>query len=326
MIYPWQTKQWSMIASLMQAERMPHAMLLHGNMGTGKTDFARHLAKSALCSNVSTTDGACGQCESCRVVDANTHPDLIQIKPLPPEKSKSKMPVLSIKIDVIRDFCNKLTRTSQYGGYRVAIIQDADYMAVNASNSLLKTLEEPGAKVLILLISSKPAKLPVTVRSRCRKMRFDLPSAHQAIAWLDGQGVKDSELALKMAHGAPLSAIALDEQQLQQRALLIKAFTATLNGEVAIKYAQELSLIPKERALNWLHDWVSDLIRLKSSVDKVELVNHDCESSLQKIASAVENKAVFGFYDLILEARKSMAIALNAQLFWESLLISWDNL
>ena len=326
MIYPWHENQWSKIASLIKTKKLPHAMLLQGSAGTGKHDFARHLAKSVLCLNPTSTASACGQCASCHTVDANTHPDLLNIKPLPPEKSKSKQPVLSIKVEAIRALCKKLTRTSQFEGFRVVIIEDADLMVISASNGLLKTLEEPGADVLILLVSSKPAKLPVTILSRCRKVRFEIPQSEQAISWLNSIGIKDSELALKMSHGAPLIASALDEERLTQRKLLTKAFTATLNNDVSITYAQELSLLPKESALDWLYDWVCDLIKLKSCNDTVELINSDCETSLKRIATSVEDKAIYRFYDLLFESRKATGIALNPQLFWENLLISWDNL
>lgn len=326
MIYPWQEDQWSKISSLMQAKKLPHAILLQGSAGIGKHDFARHLAKSVLCRQPTSSGSACDQCESCRVVDAQTHPDLINIKPQPPEKSKSKMPVLSIKVEAIRSLCKKLTRTSQFEGFRVAIIEDADFMVISASNGLLKTLEEPGADVLIILVSSKPARLPVTIRSRCRKIRFESPDTKQAITWLDSRGIKNSTLALKMSHGAPLIASALDEERLLQRKLLTKAFTATLNNEVSITYAQELSLLPKERALDWLFDWVCDLIKLKTCNDAVELINSDCELSLKQIAQSVEDRAIYRFYDSLFESRKAVGIALNPQLFWENLLISWDNL
>ena len=326
MIYPWQENQWSMLASLMKTNRLPHAILLQGSAGTGKHAFARHLAQSVLCSNQTTTGSACGQCSACITVDAQTHPDLITIKPQPPENSKSKLPVLSIKVEAIRELCKKLTRTSRFDGFRVAIIEDAEFMVISAANGLLKTLEEPGNDVLIILVSSKPSKLPVTVRSRCRKIRFELPETEQAVSWLKTNNIKDPELVLRMAHGAPLIASTLDDEQLAQRKLLARAFTATLNNEISITYAQQLSLLPKERALDWLFDWVCDVIKLKSCNDMIELTNSDCEPSLKRLAGSMEDKALYGFYDLLTESRKSVGIALNPQLFWENLLISWDNL
>lgn len=326
MIYPWQEKQWMLFSSLIQKQQLPHALLLQGNTGIGKHDFANLLAKSILCKNPDDSAAACNNCESCRVFEAQTHPDLIRLKPLPPEKSTSKMPVLSIKVDAIRDLCSKLTRTSQFGGFRVAIIENADEMVISASNSLLKTLEEPGSNILMILISSKPARLPVTIRSRCRKIRFEQPDSVIANQWLTTQGVKNTEIALQMCHGSPLLAQALDETVLAQRELMAKAFTATLNNEAAINYATPLSNIPKELALDWLTDWVNDVIRLKSTKGKTELINSDYQNSLIRIAKKANHRALFRFYDSIFESRKAISIALNPQLFWENLLISWDNL
>jgi len=326
MMYSWQKKQWDMVLSLIRSDRMPHALLLQGREGIGKHDFAGFLAKSVLCPDTAKQGSACDRCESCRVFEAKTHPDLVRIKPLPPENSKSKTPVLNIKVDAIRELCNTVTRTSQFEGYRVAIIENADHMVINAANSLLKTLEEPGKDVLFILVSSRPARLPVTIRSRCRIIRFEKPETDQAIDWLNSNAVKNSELALRLSRGAPLAARQLDEEQLNQRKLLTSAFTASLNNEISISYAQKLAAIPKQRALDWLFDWVSDLIRIKLSTETTALINAEHEASLVRLAGNIDEKAMFHFYDAINQPRKTIGIALNAELFWENLLIFWDNL
>jgi len=76
MIYPWQATQWQHITQLLNTERLPHAMMLHGNQGLGKADFAIALANALLCQTPLVNHQACGQCKACNLLNAKTHPDL----------------------------------------------------------------------------------------------------------------------------------------------------------------------------------------------------------------------------------------------------------
>jgi DNA polymerase-3 subunit delta' len=325
-VYSWQTSQWDKLKKLKQAQRLPHALLLYGAEGTGKTSFARSLAHSLLCQHPIDNGMACGQCAACQLVAASTHPDLSTIIPTPPEKSQSKKPVLHIRIGAVRELCSKLASTSQLEGYRVAIIENSDRMVMQAANALLKTLEEPGADTLIILVTSNPHRLPITIRSRCQSIRFPNPDKAEAIEWLTNQGVKKAEVALNLAHGAPLVAARYEEDQLQNRELLSKALLATSRGESSLSYAQKLSDLPKDKGFAWLLDWTGDLARLKRYDDEVELVNEDFRDSLQKLAKKADTRRIFAYYDLICDYIREDGIALNPQLLWENLLISWDNL
>ena len=123
MIYPWQTKQWQQLQSQKQQQRLPHALLLVGADGLGKLDFAYEFASSLLCQSESTLE-ACGECGSCKLIAAGTHPDLFYVAP----EASGKV----IKVDIIRDLCKEFSLTSQFSGYKVAVIADADSMNINA--------------------------------------------------------------------------------------------------------------------------------------------------------------------------------------------------
>jgi len=326
MIYSWQTEQWQSIASLKQKDCLPHALLFHGSEGVGKTGFAQHLSRSVLCNKPGTEGVACGQCHSCRLVEAETHPDLVVIKPAPPEKSKSNKPVLNIRIDVIRHLCSRLSTTSQLGGYRVAIIENAERMVMQAANALLKTLEEPGQNTLILLVSSHPHQLPVTVRSRCQAIYCPQPDKPVALAWLESQGIQDAQRWLNYAHGAPLLAMQYAREQHAERQLLADALLASSNGKSSLSYVQKLADLPKEYTLVWLLDWIGDVIRLKQGKHDIALINEDFREKLQSRAEKSDIKRIFAYYDQICSYLRQDGIALNAQLLWENLLISWDDL
>ncbi|MDA3869994.1 MAG: DNA polymerase III subunit delta' [Gammaproteobacteria bacterium] len=326
MIYSWQEEQWANLMQMKQAQRLPHALLLYGEAGSGKSEFARSLAASLLCRQPADNGEACGRCDACRLIAAQTHPDLSVLKPVPPEKSKSTRPVLNIRIDLIRRLTTKLTSTSQFEGYRVAIIQNADRLLLQAANALLKTLEEPGSQTLIILVTSRPYRLPITVRSRCQALRFPQPGEEVALAWLQSQGAKTPEIALKYAHGAPLIALNQQDETLEQRQLLTRALTAAYNGESSLTYAAKLANLPRHLSLSWLLDWVSDLVRLKNTEGTVSLINEKDRNHLQKIAHKADLKKIFAFHDLIIDYIREESIALNPQLTWENLLISWDSL
>ena len=136
MIHPWQQTQWQHIQQLIESDRLPHGMLLLGNHGLGKADFSFAMANAVLCKQPTADHQACGHCKACQLLAADTHPDLYHLTPKAPPNSKSANPVLSIRVDDIRVLCDKLNQTSQYGGYRVAIIDQAEYLTISAANSL----------------------------------------------------------------------------------------------------------------------------------------------------------------------------------------------
>lgn len=325
MIYPWQNQQWQQIRQQRQQNRLAHALLFQGPAGTGKKQFAYELAQALLCEQPDDTGSACGHCNACTLMTAGTHPDLRLLKPTPPPTSTSANPVLTIKIDALRDMYKALAETSQYGGYRVAIIEDADRMPVQAANSLLKTLEEPGRDTLLVLVSSRPHQLPVTIRSRCQSIQFQVPTTATAIEWLSETGIDDAHTALRLAHGAPLLAKDYIEIHAEQRELLVKALNAGSKGEAAIQYAQKLAQMPRECLLTWLLDWVGDLGRLLTCGSEAELVNEDQRKLLEARARRAHTGKVFDLYDQICALKKADGIALNPQLLWENLLISWEN-
>ncbi len=306
-------------------------MLLHGNQGLGKADFASAMANAVLCQQPGADLQACGQCKACQLLAVNTHPDLHYLEPTPPPKSTSKNPVLSIKIDAIRALCEKLNQTSQFGGYRVAIINHAEQMNTSAANSLLKTLEEPGQNVLIILVTSRPHRLPATIRSRCQTLRFSEPDDNQSLDWIKqneaAQGLSADQLqqALRQAHGSPLAALQqLDQVEFYQT--LSEAMTASISGKNSLEYAAKLVKFGKIQTLEGMLSWASDLTRILTCGPDTVITNELYRLKLQALAKKVQPRRLFRFYDQLNFNILHSPIALNEQLLWENLLLSWDNL
>jgi DNA polymerase-3 subunit delta' len=158
----------------LQRGRLAHAYLFTGGRGSGKEELARTLAQALNCPNLE--HDACGRCESCRLIAADKHPDIYWLRP----ESKSRR----IQIDQIRDFERSIVLRPAMARLKVGIISDADCMNEQASNAFLKTLEEPPARTILLLLTAEPQRLLPTILSRCLRVSFG-PNAAAQHPWRD---------------------------------------------------------------------------------------------------------------------------------------------
>ncbi len=175
---------WLQIA--LRRRRLAGSFLLVGPAGVGKKTVAKLIARTLLCERVAAAEMApCGACEGCVQVDAGTHPDLIVVKK-PEDKSTIPLDLLIGRPEVRMQegFCRDVRLRPFRGGRKVAIIQDADYLNEEGANCLLKTLEEPSADAVIMLISTSEQRQLPTIRSRCRTLRFATPGGADAIRLL----------------------------------------------------------------------------------------------------------------------------------------------
>ena len=154
LIHPlaWHGSAWSSLLGALNKNHLAHGLLIYGHNGVGKLHLAKALAHLLLCSS-SEAGRACGQCNSCLLNSAGTHPDLFFAQPEQAGKA--------IKVDLIRELNHFVSQTSQMSGRKVVVIEPADAMNINSSNALLKTLEEPaGDTHLILAVSYTHLTLP----------------------------------------------------------------------------------------------------------------------------------------------------------------------
>ena len=197
---PWHAEPWVQMQGRLAAGRMPHALLLAGPAGLGKRAFAERLARRLLCTTPTADGEACGHCRGCVLYAAGTHPDLLRVGLEPNREGK---PRSEIVIDQVRRLCDRLVLSSQFGGWKVALLDPADALNAAAANALLKTLEEPTRDALLLLLANAPARLPATIRSRCQRLSFRVPARTEAQVWLASQDLADAPAALDAAAGNP---------------------------------------------------------------------------------------------------------------------------
>jgi DNA polymerase III subunit delta' len=313
-------------------DRIPHALLIHGPAGIGKTEFARALAASALCE--SPCGGlACGTCSSCHWFSQGNHPDYREIVPEAAaeeeegaeaetgkaEKAKS----LVIKIDQIRAVGDFMSLSTHRAGYRVLLVNPAEALAPAAANALLKTLEEPAPHSLIILVSDRPARLLATIRSRCRLLALGLPPREAALKWLREQEIASPEAALAGAGGAPLLArdLAQPEEAELRRRLLTEL--SRPSGADPLGFAAGVERGSVERMIYWLQTWVNDLasVRMSGTVRH----NVDYAAALQSRARGANLEALFALDRELAAARRLASHPLNPRLLAEHLLMTYNR-
>lgn len=182
--------------------RMASTYLFVGPSGIGKRRFATELAHALLCTEIKEESLApCGQCESCRVFAAGSHPDL-DIVGLRPDKAELAISQFVGFDDELKQegLCNRIALKPFFGRRRIAIIDDADHFNQSSANALLKTLEEPPPGVLLILIGTSPGRQLPTIRSRSQVVWFrPLESEVVANILLDTGVVADRDFALRVA-------------------------------------------------------------------------------------------------------------------------------
>ena len=316
---------------LADRERLPHALLVHGPAGIGKAEFARALAASLLCE--SPRDGlACGACPSCHWFSQGNHPDYREIVPEAaaeeeegeePAGGKEKAKSLVIKIDQVRAVADVVSLSTHRAGWRVLVLRPAEAMQAAAANALLKTLEEPPPRTMLVLVSDRPARLLATLRSRCRHLALGLPPRDVALAWLREQGVAQPEIALASAGGAPLLARDLaepDEAELRRRTL---GELAKPSGADPVAFSAAVDRTSVERVIHWMQTWVNDLARVKLA--GAPRHHPDFAAALQARARNADLERLFLLDRELTEARRLAAHPLNPRLVAEHLLMAYNR-
>ena len=223
-LLPWQGDVLQRALQLRDEGHLPHAVLVDTCSEHGIAELAHTLSMLLLCDNPENLS-VCGVCEACRMMSAGTYADFSMVTL--EHDNKSKKLNKNIKIEQIRNLIHEVTLTRKYDRLKIAAIYPAETMNKSSANALLKTLEEPPARVLLLLLTQCRGRIPVTLRSRCQTWMIKPPPANQSLEWLDGQGI-DAAMAqkyLQFAGGDPLLALHLQQQDY---ASLVEKFKSRL--------------------------------------------------------------------------------------------------
>lgn len=322
---PWLDGHWQRLQEAQRHGRLGHALLLSGPAGVGKRQFADLFAAGLLCARPTDTGEPCGSCAECMLVRSGNHPDLTRLTPDADSKSGE------IKADAVRELCSRQSLTASRGPRAVLQIAPAEAMNAFAANSLLKTLEEPADSTLLILIAEDAGRLPATVRSRCQRLTMLAPTTEAVQAWLSARLSEQSHdlaLLLRLAHGAPLRALALPQDDaLTAREEAFAQFQAVAEGRLdPLAGADAWQRQDTALVLDWVASWISDLLRLGQGGDGVYLNNPDKQAELSRLAPRLTPAAAHRYLQQILRFRALTKASINKQLLFERLLIHWVRL
>ena len=313
--------------------KLHHAYLYYGPCGVGRFKTAGMLAKALLCQNPAGEHDPCGTCADCVRVDAENHPDFRVERPL--DKGESDEWEVDpergeIRIDQVREVEKWLIVRSFHGGWRVCVFDGAEKINRAAANALLKTLEEPPPKSLIVLISTTRTRLPATVQSRCQALYFPPLPKQEIERVLAGraQGSRD-ELArvASLSEGSIGRALGLDREWLfAERVAWFRRIAGFFSGrtrESLVEFIEELA--GSERlmeVLDLLAAWYRDLVVYRGTGERQRILQSDLSDLMtayegeDDIASLVEKMRA------VRQAREDIERArLNSRLVLEALFL-----
>ncbi|MGD1967914.1 MAG: DNA polymerase III subunit delta' [Desulfobacterales bacterium] len=320
------------LTTLLKNRTLPHAFLFTGTAGVGKQAAALALAMACNCrgdsSNFNKDDGieqdpvnlligSCGICKSCKKIAAGNHPDIIQIKPSGP----------FIKIDQIRTLLQTLSRKPYEAETRVVILSEAHCMNAAASNALLKVLEEPPNRSMLVLIANRKSDLLPTIVSRCQPVRFNRILNETITAFIIKEyGLKPqaAEIISAMSHGSLSKAQLMIEQNwlhhrkwmLAEMRLLSLQTVARLFA-LAEKLSREKKLLAER--LEIIKSWFRDLII--NHYDPEIVINIDVVDQIRTVSRQTDMATLLAKVEAIQNAQNRLTTNTNLRLSMERLLI-----
>jgi DNA polymerase-3 subunit delta' len=301
-----------------EQERLPHALIFAGPPGVGKRTLAELLAQRLNCLQPKNQEACCA-CISCRKIMAGTHPDVQLVKP----------DGAYIKIDQVRAMIQEIAYQPFEGRYRVVILDGADQMRQEAANCLLKTLEEPPSKSILVLVSAKPYLLLGTIRSRARMVQLgpiagDVIENHLVVR--EGRSREDARMAAALSNGSLGAALAFDadrNREIRQPAL---RFVSLLLQKGKFAQASALAAgISKEKET--FQAWVELAQTLLQDVYYAQMAparmsQPDIAGELAELAQSTSHAAVVAAIEAIKQLKAALQQNVNRQLALEALFLA----
>ena len=319
-VYPWQRNVWDALTG--RFPKMGHGLLFYGKKGCGKDAFAQYFLTWILCQNRQLKNQPCGECGSCQWLKSDTHPNYVHITTDEDNKKQNA----KIKIDKIRDLQPFVQQTVD--GWRVVVIEPAEALNTASANALLKTLEEPGDRTVIILLAEHYLKLPATIRSRLQHFALDRISAEQAEAYLQ-QNLPDADLQMQqllmnLSNQMPLQAIELARSEwINLRQDFVNDWQKLVKQKnmpmaIATKWNKALSFSDFSQMFEYL---LSDLIcvKLNQAIKNLDL-------NFSDLPDQYNLESLFAIYTELQQSKKFIEQNVQANLVVDQLCIKLMNI
>ncbi len=302
-------------------DRVSHAYILEGEEKSGKMMIARAFAQSLECE--AGGEEACGECVSCKQMASGNHPDV---------KFVSHEKTAAISVDDIRTQINADVAVRPYAGrYKIYIVDEAEKMNEQAQNALLKTIEEPPAYGIILLLTSNLSRLLPTILSRCTVLHLKPVSDEKIIGLLTTKyqipdyRAKTCAAFAKGNVGQAISMAASDDfSELLQRVLhMAKTIDEREVYEIST-WAKEISADKETpfRIIDMLLTWYRDVLVMKASKDEALVVYKDEVYALKRQAEAYSYESLQRIFEMLEETRRRLSSNVNAEVSLEMMLLA----
>jgi DNA polymerase III subunit delta' len=336
-----QDKAVMILSKTIRRGRIPSSYLFTGESGIGKKLTAINLVKTLNCLTLQefpiTKGGetdeysleneghgeaidACDRCDSCKKIDKGIHPDFLLITP---ESGQ-------IRVEEIRTIDDRLSLKAFEGRFKIVIVDDADTMNQYAANAFLKTLEEPPENSLIILIASRPDRLPDTIRSRCSRINFT-PLSQNACGTVIEKVLKQQlevrsrkskkvqtpdvldpkfSTLVRLSMGRP--GIALTADLLEEREWFTKLLKGILNSEKDGWASKE----EMERWFELLLILLRDIAVMKITGNQADLINIDLADYVNKLSRSMDLQGIIENYIQLNTLKGYFNFHLNKALTW----------
>jgi DNA polymerase III subunit delta' len=302
------------------SDRLAHALLFHGEDRIGKRLTAQVLAQAVNCEADLQPDvpDACGVCRSCHQIETGSHPDVTMLSATSGKGETEQ----------IREIESRFIYRPLVGRRKIVILDNADLLRHEAANALLKTIEEPPADSLIILISARPAALLATIRSRCQQIRFaplGLAEVEDALCRRRGLATCDAKFLAMLSGGRLGFALEADVTALRAQHT---AFLQLVNPELLRSIGGLLAVCEStikteqpEQVFAWLAAWLRDLAVLKIGGDRQRLNNADRAAELERLAARLSLEKILDMAEFVESMERGLERNLNSQLMLEGLLL-----
>ena len=325
-----QTRAVSLLQRALETESLTHAYLFVGPHHVGKMTLALNLAQALNCEAV---ERPCGECASCQRIASANHADVQVIGLTQNVNSAEGKLRTEIGIDQIRQMQHSASLPPFEGRYKVFIIEGAEFLSTEAANCLLKTLEEPVGKVIIILLTTSDSLLPATVVSRCQRLELHPLAAAEVESALNSRwGIEPgmASLLARLSHGCigwALSA-AFDDRLLQQREEGIDRLLGIIIADYQERFAYVARLAAqftqnRERVYRVLDLWLDywrDLLLVKMGCGDI-ITNVDRSAVLVEMARGYGLSQIKAFICSIRAAGEQLRQNANPRLVLEVLML-----
>lgn len=315
-------KQISVLQTAAARNRVPHAYLFYGTEGVGKRTVAEAFSKVMNCRSNSVD--ACDECPSCVKINHGNHPDVVMIR------AEGQF----IKVKEIRELQEQMTFRPFEGRKRIFIIDDADRMNIVSANALLKTLEEPSASNILMLITARPHQLPMTILSRCQHLRFNPLQRETVAAYLQEKVSLDSQTSflISLSSGGSIGrALTLhDDSYLTTRSAVFDVMAKLGKNDpfVVLSLANDFGQERREimERLGILMAGYRDALVYKETGEADRIINQDYIDVIQSVAENATGCDILDNIRAVDRAFHALSQNTNKQLTLETMVFKLSRL